>query len=140
MTNSIRVYGELLASESDRVLRYRLLPFGSIGRTNVGAVIASADSVEIPEDISHLTLNTEHNQMTPVGRFVSVEKGEDALYASVSISKFKRGDEALALTASKALTGISVEIAGAVIQDGKLVGGELIGAALCKTPGGVNPS
>lgn len=130
----IKVYGELLATESDRVLRYRLLPFGSIGRTNVGAVIASADSVEVPEDISHLTLNTEHNQMTPVGRFVSIEKGEDALYASVSISRIKRGDDALALTASKQLTGISVEVANAVIQDGKLVGGELVGAALCKTP------
>lgn len=130
----IKVYGELLAAESDRVLRYRLLPFGSIGRTNVGAVIASADSVEVPEDISHLTLNTEHNQMTPIGRFVSVTKGEDALYASVSISKFKRGDEALNLTASGDLTGISVEVAGAVIQSGKLVGGELVGAALCKKP------
>lgn len=130
----IKVYGELLASEDNRVLRYRLLPFGSIGRTNVGAVLASENSVFVPEDISHLTLNTEHNQMTPVGRFVSVTKGEDALYASVSISKFPRGDDALALTASGELTGISVEVANAVIQDGKLTGGELIGAALCKTP------
>lgn len=130
----IKVYGELLATEDNRVLRYRLLPFGSIGRTNVGAVLASEKSVEIPEDISHLTLNTEHNQMTPVGRFVEITKGDDGLYASVSISKFKRGDEALALTASGEMTGISVEVAGAVIQDGKLVGGELIGAALCKKP------
>ena len=130
----IKVYGELLASEDDRTLKYRLLPFGSIGRTNVGAVIASESSVEIPEDISHLTLNTEHNQMTPVGRFVNIEKAKDALYASVQISKFKRGDDALNLTASGELTGISVEIAGAVIQSGKLVGGELVGAALCKKP------
>ena len=130
----IKVYGELLATEDNRVLRYRLLPYGSIGRTNVGAVLASEKSVEIPEDISHLTLNTEHNQMTPVGRFVEITKGEDGLYASVSISRFKRGDEALALTASGEMTGISVEVAGAVIQDGKLVGGELIGAALCKKP------
>lgn len=130
----IKVYGELLATEDNRVLRYRLLPFGSIGRTNVGAVLASEKSVEIPEDLSHLTLNLEHNQMAPVGRFVSITKGEDGLYATVSISKFPRGDEALALTASKSLTGISVEVAGAIIQDGKLVGGELVGAALCKTP------
>lgn len=133
MTN-IQAYGELLATENNRVLKYRLLPFGSIGRTNVGAVIASATSVEVPEDISHLTLNTEHNQMTPVGRFVSVEKGEDALYASVSISNFERGDKALKATASGEMTGISVEIAGAVIREGKLIGGELVGAALCKKP------
>lgn len=131
--SSIKVYGELLGSE-DRTLRYRLLPFGSKGRTNVGLVTASADSIEIPEDLSHLVLNVEHDRMQPVGRFQSLEIKDDGIYASVTISKFRRGDEVLNLTASGDLPGISVEIAGAVISGGKIVGGELVAAAVCKTP------
>lgn len=135
MTNSIQAYGELLtASENDRVLTYKLLPFSEVGRTNKGSVTVSKGAVKIPADISHLVLNTEHKQDAPVGRFVSVEEREDALYASVTLSDFERGNEALQAARAGELTGISVEVRNPLIRNGVMYDGELTGAALCKTP------
>lgn len=135
MTNSLHAYGVLLeASENDRVLRYKLLPFGEVGRTNLGALTASKGAIRIPSDISHLVLNTEHAQDSPVGRFVSVDEQDDALYASVTVAEFERGDDALKAVRAGDMTGISVEVRQPVIRDGVLIAGELTGAALCKTP------
>jgi hypothetical protein len=135
MTNTIRAYGELLtASENDRVLTYKLLPFNEAGRTNKGSVTVSKGAVKIPSDISHLVLNTEHKQDAPVGRFISVEEREDALYATVTLSDFERGNEALHAARAGELTGISVEVRQPVIRAGRMYDGELVGAALCKAP------
>ncbi|RNL52738.1 hypothetical protein [Arthrobacter oryzae] len=131
----IQMYGELLtASEDSRVLTYKLLPFSEIGRTNKGSVTVSKGAIKIPADISHLVLNTEHKQDAPVGRFVSVEEREDALYATVTLSDFERGNDALLAARSGELTGISVEVRNPVIRAGRMYDGELTGAALCKTP------
>lgn len=135
MTNSIHAYGELLtASEDNRVLTYKLLPFQEAGRTNKGSVTVHKGAVKIPADISHLVLNTEHKQDAPVGRFVSVEEREDALYASVTLSDFERGNDALQAARAGELTGISVEVRNPLIRGGVMYDGELTGAALCKTP------
>lgn len=135
--NNLQVYGEMLsASADDRTLAYRLLPFGEAsGRTKSGHVFtASKDSLVIPKDISHLVVNAEHNQFAPIGRFGSIEMQEDGLYASVQISDFDLGDAALMAARSGAMTGISVEVRDAVIRAGRLIAGELTGAALCETP------
>lgn len=135
MTNTIHAYGELLtASENDRVLTYKLLPFEEVGRTNKGSVTVNKGAIKIPSDISHLVLNTEHKQDAPVGRFISVEEREDALYATVTLSDFERGNEALHAARAGELTGISVEVRNPVIRAGRMYDGELTGAALCKTP------
>lgn len=135
MTNTIRAYGELLtASEDSRVLTYKLLPFSETGRTNKGSVTVEKGAVKIPSDISHLVLNTEHKQDAPVGRFVSVEEREDALYATVTISDFERGNDALHAARAGELSGISVEVRNPVIRAGRMLDGELTGAALCKSP------
>ena len=133
--NTIRAYGELLtASEDTRTLTYKLLPFSESGRTNKGSVTVSRGAVKIPSDISHLVLNTEHKQDAPVGRFVTVEEREDAMYATVTISNFERGNEALLAARAGTLQGISVEVRNPVIRNGIMLDGELTGAALCKTP------
>lgn len=133
--NNISVFGELLtASENDRVLTYKLLPFQEAGRTNKGTVTVSKGAVKVPSDISHLVLNTEHKQDAPVGRFVSVTEADDALYATVTLSDFERGNEALMAARSGELTGISVEVRNPLIRNGVMQDGELTGAALCKTP------
>ncbi|MFC8038623.1 hypothetical protein ACFUOZ_04650 [Paenarthrobacter sp. NPDC057355] len=136
MTNTIHAYGELLkASESDRTLRYKLLPFGEkSGVTNQGSFTARKGAVKIPSDISHLIVNTDHKQENPIGRFVSVEEADDALYATIHISEFERGDEALHAALTGEMSGISIEVRRPVIRSGVLVSGEMTGAALTPTP------
>jgi hypothetical protein len=135
MTNTIHAYGELLtASDNERVLTYKLLQFGEPGNTNKGRVTVAKDVLTVPSDISHLTLNTEHKADSPIGRFVNLENADDALYATVSLSDFDRGNEALQAARSGEMTGISVEVRNPVIRAGRLLAGELTGAALCKKP------
>lgn len=139
MSNSIQAYGELLtAAEDGRTLRYKLLPFGEVGRTNKGGLTVSKGVVKVPSDISHLVLNTHHQQDSPVGRFVTVDEADDALYATVTISEFERGDEALKAVRSGDMTGISVEVRNPVVRNGVLFAGELVGAALTPKPAFAN--
>ncbi|MCZ9883715.1 hypothetical protein [Arthrobacter sp. B2a2-09] len=135
MSNTIHAYGELLtASEDTRTLTYKLLPFNEAGRTNKGSVTVSKGAVKIPSDISHLILNAEHRQDAPLGRFLSVQEADDALYATVALSDFERGNDALQAARAGDLTGISVEVRNPLIRNGVMYDGELTGAALCKTP------
>ncbi|APX03375.1 hypothetical protein [Arthrobacter sp. QXT-31] len=135
MSNTIHAYGELLtASENDRILSYKLLTFNESGRTNKGTLTVAKDVLKVPADISHLVVNTEHKADAPIGRFVTLEQREDALYATVTVSDFERGNEALQAARAGELTGISVEVRNPLIRNGKLLDGELTGAALCKTP------
>lgn len=133
----LKVVGELLtASEGDRVLKYKLLPFGEMsGLTASGhRFTANKGAVKIPSSIDHLVLNTFHKQTDPVGRFVTVEEKDDAIYASVHISEFDRGDEALQAVLAGEMKGISIEVRNPVIRNGVLLAGEMTGAALTPTP------
>lgn len=138
MTN-IQASGELLtASVEDRTLTYKLLPFGEPGSTNVGKVIASKGSVTIPEDLSVLELNEEHNFQNQIGKFVRVEETDTHIEATVRIVNTSKGNDALVLAAEGLRTGISVEIANPVVRDGKLLAGNLTGAGLVVRPAFAN--
>lgn len=131
----IQAQGHLLtASEDDRSLTYRLLPFGEPGRTNVGTITVQAGAVTVPEDVSGLAVNLEHEFKKPVGRFTSVTETEDGLEATVRLAATRDGDDALTLAAEGLRTGISVEIDSPVIKAGRLIAGTLTGAGLVVRP------
>lgn len=134
-TKNMKVQGALLrASADDRTLTYRLLPFEADGFTNMGKIQASAGAVEIPEDVTDLPVNEEHDHTRPVGKFVNVEETEEGLEATIRLANTRGGDDALVLASEGLRTGISVEIAGAVIRSGRLVAGKLRGAGLVVRP------
>lgn len=132
---SLQIAGRLLtASLEDRVLRYLLLPFGEEGRTSIGKLTASADSVTVPDDVTSLVANLEHDEKRPVGRFLSVETTPTGLEASVRIAKTSAGDDVLLEAAEGLRPGISVEVEGPVVRAGRLVAGVLSGAGLVTRP------
>lgn len=131
----IQAQGHLLtASEDDRSLTYRLLPFGEPGRTNVGTITVQAGAVTVPEDVTGLPINLEHEYRKPVGRFTSVTETEDGLEATIRVARTRDGDDALTLAAEGLRTGISVEIDSPVIKAGRLIAGTLTGAGLVVRP------
>jgi len=131
----MKVAGRLLTADADtRTLRYRLLPYGEPGNTNLGKVTASAGVLSIPEDPAALSLNLEHDYTRPVGKFASVEDTPAGIDAAVRLAATTAGNDALMEAAEGLRTGISVEIEDAVIRDGKLMGGRLTGAGLVVRP------
>jgi hypothetical protein len=133
--SNLQASGQLLnASIDERTLTYKLLPYGSAGSTNLGKITASQGSVTIPDDVTALPVNLEHDYKQPVGKFTRIEETEDGLIATVSIARTTAGNDALELAASGLRTGISVEIEKPVIRQGALVAGHLSGAGLVVRP------
>jgi hypothetical protein len=132
---TITTEGTLLrASADDRTLTYRLLPFGEPGRTSLGLVTVHAGSVTLPDDVSRVTLNMEHDFTRPAGRAVRIDEEDAGLSATFRVAGTTAGNDLL-LEASEGLrTGISVELEDSVIRDGILKSGRLIAAAACVRP------
>lgn len=128
----------LTADIDDRVLTYRLLPYGEEGHTSLGKVTVEAGAVEIPGDVSTVILNVEHDRKRPVGRATRIEETDAGLEASFRIAKTNAGDELL-LEASEGLrAAVSVEIESPVIKAGRLIKGLLTGAGAVVRPAFAN--
>ncbi|WP_413450214.1 hypothetical protein AA0Y32_06050 [Georgenia phoenicis] len=134
-TKTMQAAGKLLtASVEDRTLTYRLLPYGEVGRTNMGRLTASAGSVKIPDDASAVVLNLEHDRTKPVGRGVAITETAEGLEATFRIAATRAGDDLLAEAAEGLRAGVSVEVDDIVTRGGKLLAGLLTGAAACVAP------
>ncbi|QCO98966.1 hypothetical protein FCN77_16250 [Arthrobacter sp. 24S4-2] len=133
--SEFKVSGELLtASVDDRTLSFKLLPYGSTGSTNLGKITASKGAITVPENVTGLPVNLEHDYRQPVGKFALIEETDEGLFATVSIARTTAGNDALELAASGLRTGISVEIDSPVIRSGALTAGILSGAGLVVRP------
>lgn len=132
---TLNVEGTLLtASADDRILTYRLLPYGEQGRTSAGRVTASRGVVQLPADPATLVANMEHDRTRPVARFTSIDEDDDGLRATLRVLPTTQGNDLLVEAAEGVRTGISVELDGFAIRNGQLVAGTLTGAGFCATP------
>jgi len=132
---TMKMAGRLLrASADDRVKTYLLAPFGEPGRTNLGKVKLTASSLTVPDDVTALAVNVEHDPKTPVGKFVRVQATDAGYEADVRFLATKAGDDALTEANEGVRTGISVEVDNPVIRKGQMLAGALSGAAVCVTP------
>lgn len=132
---TLRMAGTLLkASDDDRVKTYLLAPFGEMGRTNLGKVRLTASSITVPDDVTNLVINVEHQPTQPVGKFARVEATKAGYEADVRFLATKAGDDALAEVNEHVRLGISVEVDEPVIRNGELLAGTLSGAAVCVQP------
>jgi hypothetical protein len=120
----------LTANLETRTIEGLVLPFGEVGHTNKGAVLASAESrLAFGEPI---TLNRQHDGETfTVGRATHHEVREDGVHATFTVDEGPHGDVVL-LEAAEDRKGLSVEIPDAVIRAGKLLAGTIkaVGAVL----------
>lgn len=110
---------------SQRLISGRIVPFGDTGNTPVGPVSFKPDSITFgaPGDVKLLL---EHDNRQPVGRAVAIETRTDGMYATFSISRTTRGDDALVEAADGLRTGLSV---GVEVKASKPVNGVLVVAS-----------
>ena len=126
--------GTLTASFADRIVTGLLLPFGEVGRTNLGKfTIDGAGIIEIPSDLSVLQANLDHDQMEPVARFLTATETAGGIVTSFLIGKNPEGDRLLAEIEEGLTTGkqksLSAEVKNMVLKAGKAISGRLTGAA-----------
>lgn len=131
----IQIQGTLTASDSDkREVTYLLLPYGEEGRTSAGKITASAGSVTIPEDVSKVGLNFEHDFTRPVGKATLIEETEAGLLATFKIARTSAGNDLLVEIEEGLRAAASVEVEDPVIRNGALVAGTLTGAGAVVRP------
>lgn len=127
--------GELvLASEDDRTVEGLLLPFNTLGHTNIGAFTVEASVLTLPADPEVIGLNIDHDREQPVGRAIKVEERQDGVYARYRIAKTPEGDQALADIKSGKRKSLSMEAKGVIVRAGKAIKGHLFGSALVPEP------
>lgn len=133
--SKVTVSGLLLnASEDERTLTYRLLPYAEPGHTSLGLVTASAGSVTLPEDASSVVLNLEHSRIDPLGRAVSLSEDSEGLVGTFRLLATQRASDALLEAREGVRSGISVELDNVKIRDGQLLSSSLVGAAMTVRP------
>lgn len=131
---SLTLEGTLLtAAVDDRILTYRLLPYGEAGRTNKGKVTVARGVLSVAP-VESMIANMEHDRTRPVARFVSVTDAGDGLDAALRIAKTRQGDDLLTEAAEGLRTGISVEVADPIIRGGQMLAGMITGAGFVTAP------
>lgn len=124
-------HGDFSYDATTRTLRGILLPFNEASRTNITgteSISFTADAVEIPRDVSVVTLNRNHNRYDPVGRATLLEKRAEGVYAEFRIADTDEGDAYLREQGS--LRKLSAEVAGIVRAGARALRGRVTGAAL----------
>lgn len=120
----------LIANLADRTIEGLVLPFGEVGHTNRGAVLASKDTQLAFAD--KVTLNRQHDGETfTVGEAIRHEVRDDGVHATFKVDEGAHGDVVL-LEAEQERRGLSVEIPDAIVRAGKLLAGTIaaVGAVL----------
>lgn len=122
--------GSLYANTEDRVVSGLLLPYGEIGKTNLGRFAVEPSSIIIPNDPSVVTLNVQHDHEEPVGRAVTLADTDAGIVGTFKVANTPEGDTVLAEIAQGTRKKLSAEVKNVVIRAGKAVGGTLFGAAV----------
>lgn len=133
---TMRLATTLTASDLDnRTLSYKVLPFGEVGRTNLGKVqVDGPGIVSLPAKPADSTLNIEHERTRPVGRGVMIAERADGIYADFKIAATSAGDDLLIEAAEGLRASASVELEDVVIRGGKLLAGRLTDVAAVVNP------
>jgi hypothetical protein len=122
----------LIANMDERTLSGKVLPFGEIGYTNVGAVLASAESdLSWPDTV---ILNREHDGETFKCGSGTLEKRDDGIYATFSVDDTPYGDVVLLEAAEGKRNAFSIEIPKPVIRASKIISGVIDAVAAVVKP------
>ncbi|NQX34049.1 hypothetical protein [Herbiconiux sp. VKM Ac-2851] len=122
--------GTLYANRDERTVSGLLVPFGEEGNTNLGRFTVKAGAFTLPRDPSVVTLNTDHDRESPVGRAVLLAEREDGIHATFKFADTEEADAALEAFASGTRSKLSVEAKGIVLRAGQALAGRIFGAAV----------
>jgi hypothetical protein len=119
----------LTANLATRTLSGLLVPFGEQGNTNLGKFTVEAGSLTIPRDPSVVTLNSDHDRESPIGRATLLTEEADGIHATFQFADTDEADEALLAYEAGTKSALSVEAKNLVIRAGKALSGLIFGAA-----------
>lgn len=117
--------GEILASLEERTITGLLIPYGELGRTNIGAFEVQAGVLPLPADPSVVTLNIDHDRYQPVGRATRLWEEPVGVMATFQLANTPAADAALADALSP--TGKRRRLSGEFrtgVKAGKATGGK----------------
>lgn len=136
MTEVIIDAGTLEFSAADEMKATGLLiPYGVPARSNLGTFTFSAGDVTIPDDLTGMSLNSEHKRENVVGGFDAVHEQPEGVVATFAFANTPAGRQAFADAKSGKRKNLSAEVAGVRIQNGKaLPGATLFAAAVVEKP------
>lgn len=91
-------YGDFSFDPETRIIRGLLLPFDETSRKSKSGHIArfAAEDVDLPRDISIVSLNRHHNPHDPIGRAIKLEKVSEpraGVYAEYMLADTEEADE-----------------------------------------------
>ncbi|ANA87585.1 capsid and capsid maturation protease [Gordonia phage Jeanie] len=126
--------GDLLASESERVVSGLVIPWNQQGATTAGALTIPPGAVRVPRDIGRVKLLFKHTGTEghkPVGRALSYEPKADGLHMSFAIARTPDGDAAIDQVREGVFDAFSAELRAVkknatTVQDSILTGVALV--------------
>lgn len=133
MTDVQIMAGTVTASLEDRMVSGLLLPYGEIGRTNIGKFAVEPGAITIPSDLSTVLANLDHAREHAAATAVMITDTPAGLVATFKVAKNEQGDTVLAEIADptnpRGRRCLSAEFTDVVIKNGKAISGRLFGGA-----------
>lgn len=111
----------LIANKAERTLSGLALPFGEVGRTNIGKVKAHKGTLKLAPVV---TINSQHDRVS-LGLAASMVEEDDGWHGVFNIAEGPEGDALLAEYEADQRRGLSVEIPDAVTRAGDLIAGTI---------------
>lgn len=121
--------GTLLCSEQDLTATGLLVPFGVECRSSIGRFTVDPGVLRIPEDLTGMALNVDHDRTQPVALFASMSEKADGIWSTIKFANTPEGRQAFADAKSGKRKNLSVEAAGVLIRAGKATAGRIFGGA-----------
>jgi len=97
------------ADTQRRIISGKVMEYGAIGHTSVGAVMFEHGSIQIPST-AKVKLLAQHEPNNPIGRAQSFSTQGDFMYGSFKISNSSKGTDYLTLAAEDLVSGLSVGV------------------------------
>ena len=125
------------ADTERRVISGKIMEYGAVGHTSVGAVVFEHGSIQIPSP-GRIKLLAQHEPNNPIGRAQSFSNEGEFIYGSFKISSSSKGTDYLTLAAEDLVSGLSVgvEVIASLPNDDYLLvtSARLIEVSLVESP------
>ncbi|QNQ90877.1 hypothetical protein GP475_09670 [Corynebacterium poyangense] len=141
-TLTIKTNPQLTAADTHEPERRRIkglvLPWGKIGNSSSGRVVASRGKITIPADLGRVKLLRDHSDnphgFQPVGYAVKAEERDDGLYMEFSVGEGPDGDQALKDVQGRVRDALSVELIDVHMEGQNITAAQLTAVALVPIP------
>lgn len=122
--------GTMEFNEQDMTATGLLIPFGVPARSNLGTFTFAAGDIGLPEDLTGMSLNLDHQREDVVGAFAKVwEQPSDGVMATFKYRNTPEGRAAFQEGKDGKRKHLSAEVAKVRIKDGKALPGSILFAA-----------